>query len=614
VLSVAATWVVLGLQGVLQFEILRKRASGDRKSDKFHDGSDVLPHIKLWHDYLRSHIRIADTATARVLDLVEAKMLKKNPADRLTSQDLCKDLDYLLKLAKIALQTELRDSRIKEVDNVVKQALMEVEEKADIRINNTSVELGVAVKADSPTQSSSGRIPSNHLTVALDTYRHQSIRIAKVEKLQKVQYAKTAHRKEILEEELGRRTFSIPGSSDQSTHSENAGTLGEGPEFTESPTEADAPALSSNERPQAPPTRPTPIQPFGRELQYEKASTQSKDVHPVPQVPTLIPPTPPLPKAPAQSRQSPQPYATRLDSPSNLQNNPGNESGFNPKRTFNPGGPNPASDFVTFANPAETRTSTTSGYIPTTISPDDRQLSPLSHSPYEPVQPRPSDAIYGSTQSSRSRPVPTPPQSPQATNQKATPPRPQPIPSLMTPPYEAGNSRSSKLSHAHELPGVPTVVTPASETRYSRVLNPYPSELPGAQSPENASPWRAELSDQSIPHPKLNPYSSHTDQLASDKGKAPAGDVSEEVKLPSPILLPAHVYQLPFHICTIRKILEEQRQKGTWGKQKAQKFKAWLTNKPKGETGKGEFYEMLSTYIFNRDMVSTQILHASSSP
>lgn len=79
VLSIAATYVVLGKQGFLIYNELRRQAiynaQGGLMSDVFHNGKHVLPEISDWHIYIREAARKTDTFTAAVLDMVDDHML-----------------------------------------------------------------------------------------------------------------------------------------------------------------------------------------------------------------------------------------------------------------------------------------------------------------------------------------------------------------------------------------------------------------------------------------------------------------------------------------------------------------------------------------------------------
>ncbi|KAF2118031.1 kinase-like domain-containing protein [Lophiotrema nucula] len=86
VFSMAATWLVLGFQGVHQFGLVRQRAIESNArgqagllnrgaGDWFHNGTELLPEVKQWHQYLRYAARRTDVFTTRILDLVEHQLL-----------------------------------------------------------------------------------------------------------------------------------------------------------------------------------------------------------------------------------------------------------------------------------------------------------------------------------------------------------------------------------------------------------------------------------------------------------------------------------------------------------------------------------------------------------
>jgi len=132
VLSVAATWVVLGFQGVRQYEKLRKLSATNNKDgktyDRFHDGVEALPEIRRWHDYLRGHLRRSDTMTPHVLRLVENNMLQTDVRDRSQMTGLCQELERLVRMAKTEIDN--LDEYAKDTDKRVLRALLEVEEDA----------------------------------------------------------------------------------------------------------------------------------------------------------------------------------------------------------------------------------------------------------------------------------------------------------------------------------------------------------------------------------------------------------------------------------------------------------------------------------------------------
>jgi hypothetical protein len=117
----AATWVVLGKQGIYQYNIVRQKAiqtvvqrSADAEQrdiipgDFFHNGKDVLPEIKQWHQYLRSVARHTDHITKSILNLVEEHLLVAQ--NRMSAKELYKRLQTLLEEAKKdSIPAELAD-------------------------------------------------------------------------------------------------------------------------------------------------------------------------------------------------------------------------------------------------------------------------------------------------------------------------------------------------------------------------------------------------------------------------------------------------------------------------------------------------------------------------
>ncbi|KAI1742816.1 hypothetical protein F4680DRAFT_27166 [Xylaria scruposa] len=95
VFSVAATYVVLGKEGVKQYRLLRKReieSLGIGIGDPFHNREEVLQVVIDWHRYLRSTIRRDDCYTAKVLDLIDSKMLITPGEDRISGTSLSQEL------------------------------------------------------------------------------------------------------------------------------------------------------------------------------------------------------------------------------------------------------------------------------------------------------------------------------------------------------------------------------------------------------------------------------------------------------------------------------------------------------------------------------------------
>jgi hypothetical protein len=212
VLSITATWIVLGFQGVLQYETVRKLAiqklreqrgqnlavSTPAADDAFHNGREVLPEVLSWHNYLRSILRKTDTATEWVLNLVEDKMLHASPSRRIRSRELSDELKHILDRAK-------RDGRRQEkIDESVLEALLQYDRSAPSNETEAAKaknnEKSHQKKQSAMTVQSRANIGPT-LGVAEGSI-HRSVRIKKSEQLANVPLAKTANRAEILEKIL----------------------------------------------------------------------------------------------------------------------------------------------------------------------------------------------------------------------------------------------------------------------------------------------------------------------------------------------------------------------------------------------------------------------------
>ncbi|CAJ2508546.1 Uu.00g135720.m01.CDS01 [Anthostomella pinea] len=98
VFSVAATYVVLGKEGVKQYRLLRQKAIenlGFGIGDPFHDKEKVLSVVTDWHQYLRATVRKYDCFTAKVLDIVDGHMLIVPGEDRITGAALRGELQAI---------------------------------------------------------------------------------------------------------------------------------------------------------------------------------------------------------------------------------------------------------------------------------------------------------------------------------------------------------------------------------------------------------------------------------------------------------------------------------------------------------------------------------------
>jgi hypothetical protein len=130
VLSLAATWIVFGYQGIHQYERLRadafrkvlkaaRRSSGpdpnvkpnhplaqfskaniEQEYDYFHDGERVLPEVTQWHAVLSVSVRTNDSLTPKILDVIDKQMLRTDGLPPSTATEVWRELDRLLKTHK----------------------------------------------------------------------------------------------------------------------------------------------------------------------------------------------------------------------------------------------------------------------------------------------------------------------------------------------------------------------------------------------------------------------------------------------------------------------------------------------------------------------------------
>ncbi|GAP90375.1 putative serine threonine protein kinase [Rosellinia necatrix] len=146
VISVAVTWVVLGLQGIKQFQAVRgaavKAIKESRSSniytaktlqgDIFHDGFTVLEDVTNWHKYLRQVMRRSDPISHQLLDLIDEKVLGRDKESRLTSAMLHTELMKLLDEAQKIAHEPISESIIKsmvDLDRAVLSTMKEYEQQ-----------------------------------------------------------------------------------------------------------------------------------------------------------------------------------------------------------------------------------------------------------------------------------------------------------------------------------------------------------------------------------------------------------------------------------------------------------------------------------------------------
>lgn len=216
VLSAVATWVVLGSQAYENYGKRRELAISDLRqqtqkpgsrnilptcSDAFHDGRKVLLAVSEWHDYLRNSSRRADTITPLILDLIDREMLLEHPQGRLTSVQLCQKLDEILLQARDSYTTAVEGGHLKRESSKTLEALLKLDEHAP-----TVAAPASQAKAGHKLLSPDGSTESSPSAPA-PTYSQRlvppSSRVRKSERFNKIVYAKTANREEVIKGDLG---------------------------------------------------------------------------------------------------------------------------------------------------------------------------------------------------------------------------------------------------------------------------------------------------------------------------------------------------------------------------------------------------------------------------
>lgn len=134
VLSIAASWVVGGPSFVESFQRSRQRAldkarqstlgcTWPPKCDFFHNGHDVLPDIRQWHELVRSQTRKTDYITPQILDIVDDCMLQGNPSNRHSAETIIRRLDTVF-AESLSVPFHVTVS--------IKESLMDVENQTEV--------------------------------------------------------------------------------------------------------------------------------------------------------------------------------------------------------------------------------------------------------------------------------------------------------------------------------------------------------------------------------------------------------------------------------------------------------------------------------------------------
>jgi hypothetical protein len=176
--------------------------------DAFHDGREILPEVRHWHNYLSSIMRDSDTTTLLVLQAVERTMLLEHPQKRSDSTALCKELNDILVLARHAADKKEHTAMTRGMSTheTVLQALLTVDNKSPA---NT-----IQPSQQEMTKSHRG----SRLSIVQDRDHRASGRKGKSERIDNIPLAKTAHRAELLQNELnGIQGNPFPDPRDQQT-------------------------------------------------------------------------------------------------------------------------------------------------------------------------------------------------------------------------------------------------------------------------------------------------------------------------------------------------------------------------------------------------------------
>ena len=138
VFSIAATYVVLGEQGVVLYDNIRRHAHAkpdtDLIQDVFHANGDVLKVIKGWHTYLRLSARRGDVFTAAILDMVDDHMLVMPPEKRWEAKEVS---EYFGNLIKTSCSDSQEVPEVIEIENILRELDLraEIDQESEGGIN-----------------------------------------------------------------------------------------------------------------------------------------------------------------------------------------------------------------------------------------------------------------------------------------------------------------------------------------------------------------------------------------------------------------------------------------------------------------------------------------------
>ncbi|KAI9687319.1 MAG: hypothetical protein M1822_002362 [Bathelium mastoideum] len=221
VLLLAVTWVVLGNKGIEHFELVRKVAIAKLKAkkergenvsvpsaeDAFHNRIEALPELRNWCQHLNQCARHCDVFTSRILEMVEDKMLCKEPTRRITCEKLVERIEELLDMAE---KQHKKANRNKDLT-----ALLGTATRYSGKIGRPTV--SIEAKLGEGSEKTTLQIP-------LERPTHSSKRIGKSTMLAQAPMPKTSHSEEVMEERLKELQVNVPkldaASGDSFTKSE----------------------------------------------------------------------------------------------------------------------------------------------------------------------------------------------------------------------------------------------------------------------------------------------------------------------------------------------------------------------------------------------------------
>ena len=247
---------MLGHQGIFQFEKLRRNAISSLRErhskgekintpvadDAFHNGSDVLPEVLEWFDYLHHGLRRSDFVCGRILDLVREAMLLKDPDKRLKSPALCRRLEEILDLAQRDLDKQLNSGVVSQITNTIFKILQD-------DVGTGSKPSSSAIQTKSLNTSGTYRYKAGLYPSSEEREPKASKRFGKSERFEKRPALRTDHR-------AAQHPQAIPHISKRSTGASSISNQAIPEAWSESPTEATKPAQSVSISADIPPLPP----------------------------------------------------------------------------------------------------------------------------------------------------------------------------------------------------------------------------------------------------------------------------------------------------------------------------------------------------------------------